>query len=302
MLDVEQTIRILIEGKAGRGPSKNRPPDSPFGAFLADGTPYLSPSQVATLHLCPARWHFGYIQQLPRKPGFASMMGTTAHSFMENLAKPLSHGLLCTDDEVFEAVLPEAQAIWSNTKLLPFLKAEGWTPDDAAFGIARSVATAARRLRAMKGPIVLEKDNVVRTNVDGLPMALRYVPDVDHLGGRRITDYKFPQKRQNKPKLEHVLAVMQYAWGHAQQGIPVSSIEILYTPIGANESLSSVIHVTPERLAKAKTHFDRAAHIVLAGRMHGTPTSAGHLCTPKWCDFYNGCPDAPTAYGIPVEV
>jgi hypothetical protein len=302
MLDVNHTIKTLIEGKAGRGPSKNRPPNSPFGAFLSDGTPYLSPSQVATIHMCPARWKMGYIDRLPRRPGFASMMGTTAHAFMEVLAKPLHSGLLTDDEQVYQAVLPEARAIWTDRQLAPFLTAEGWTPEEAANGIARSVATASQQLRSWKGPLVLEQDNVVRTHVNGMPIGLRYVPDADHRGGRRVIDYKFPQKRQSKPKLEHVLAVLQYAWGHAQQGIPVSSIEILYTPIGASSSFNSVIHVTPARLAKAKEHFDRAANIVLAGNLHGTPTAAGHLCSPKWCDFYQQCGDAPTAYGIEVEV
>jgi hypothetical protein len=312
MIDIERTVSDIVDGKKGRGPQKARPV-SPWGAFLADGTPYLSPSQVTSLLRCPAMWRFRYLEGRLGKPNPHLIRGSLGHVCLEALARDPAE--LTDLAKLRKDLMPDLVQVLAHDRMQEFLP-PGMDILLEARRLGAAVLQGAGQLARQTGPRMVEEDCHVRTTIQGQEVALRYVPDVYLPGMAMIEDWKFPQRAptvrhgQAVPRIDHVLSCMLYAWGHRQRGLRVDSVRISHLTAPANRSLDkgavgmpacTTLRVTDARLAEAKRLFDRAGAIVLSGSLGGNPIGAGWKCDRRYCDHYAVCEDAGDRFGIEVE-
>jgi hypothetical protein len=315
VLKVDETLKDIFDGKKGRGPNPHE--GSPFGSFLKDGTPYLSPSQVILIHSCAAAWAFRYLEKKLQKPALAPILGSLGHKIIETAITPLRLGELSKFQDLEQLFLNELVEVCSDPRMVELTRATGEAkarakgiqpPEEQARLILNSAWPGVTRLGTIPGKVLLEEDCHIKLDVDGRDVALRYVPDLYAPEAGLIIDWKFGSKKpstdangKNKASPEHAISQLLYALGHNWQDRRVDHVEVGYMPLGSGAYHAASLTPTMDRMAEARRLFERAARIVVRGELHGNPISAGWRCSPSMCEHHGYCPDSTAALGVEAD-
>lgn len=288
-----------------RAPKKDRfvpPEDRPdvrFGRFTEEGIPRISPSQVNTLLMCPARWAYHYLEGRPSKGSYQAIVGNLAHALME-------HAITTLDDPIGPRELETAAHIATEVHLREPATLAG-ASNGAEARVDRLSQDVGKAVRAA-WEWLLDKDPVIEAveepimgtyRVEGQRVDALNILDVRmEVGGqRRIVDWKFPgrapwvQSGVVDAREGYRRAMQMY--GHACDGaaIPADEAWIVHAPLdGSGQVLVAKESLDAARSEAARDDVHRAIRRILDQRLGPDPRTPGPLCSRRWCDHYDVCP------------
>lgn len=249
---------------------------------MADAPRYLSPSSAAAFDGCPRRWKFKYVDRLPEPSGEAAVVGTFAHSVLEELCGlPSAERTQDRSKALARELWPELEAS-EDYQLL-----ELTDEDSRAFRWRSWLAIAG--LWDLEDPAsvdVVATEQKVEATLGGVPF-LGIIDRLERESGKLIvSDYKsgkVPSVRWREDKIQQI---MLYAAAVAQsEDEQPERARLLYL---GQETLDFA--VTDRRIEDASGQ--------LADTWTGVQTSCssdefeakpGVLC--GWCPFAVDCPE-----------
>lgn len=302
-------LRPVPEGPLG----KPRDPTlaTKFGRFLMDGTPYLSPSQVARVLTCPARYDYKYLQGRDEPESVNLILGQCIHQTLEDALKNLRVGQTWAVEHVADQAGRLAFAVFTDTSITQRVRDEPVDPVALAFQ-AKQLALLAWKwiLDEKLAPLLMEEAVVNRVSVDGVDIATLGYPDLvarTPTGRVAVIDFKTaaksPSKDANEQYVmtrEHAFASLTYAHGLGKtpghknpdtaRAIP-DEIWTVYLVKNKEPVLRvAKLPVQEHMLTWAMGVTQTAARTLLSGNLMPNPFGAGFFCSQKYCAFYNICP------------
>lgn len=292
---------------SARGKNEHASNDARFGRALPDGTPYISPSQIAKVLRCGADWKFTYLDGRPDPVGMSAQFGTLCHDALEAGWINQRHGHTATALGVSTWAQRNAQAWITEPENLATLKdAEEYASEEARDKIIKDVsewAGAAWQWLQDQGfePLSVEERLERRLSVDGVDVA--YVGYHDFYGthperGRVVMDYKFPAKSPSKKgdgfeaRRNYIHSGLSYADTLIAAGHPVDWICVLHVVRlkGGPKVCPAWLRVTDQMIAWARVVTLSGIRKILREDTDPDPFSADWFCGPKWCSHYATCP------------
>lgn len=272
-------------------------PDVRFGRFLADGTPRISPSQVNTLRMCPARWKHQYLDGMPDQSSFQAVAGSIAHAAMEAALETI-------DDPVGPRAL-EASTRFAAEVHLSDPATLAATSNGAGID---TIALAGRIGAAVRGMwdwllfhdvevLGVEERTIGRYQADIPVASLSYVDARLRIDGvARVIDWKFPGRApwQTGGVVEardaYRLAMQMYGDAYHQAGTRVDEAWIVHAPLDGSDVAVAKETLTPQARADSREKVHAAIACILQGDLEADPVTPGPLCSRTWCAFYAQCP------------
>lgn len=251
----------------------------------------LSVTKIAAAMRCPLAFKFRYIDKIPERSVRILIAGRTAHTLLEKALRQVLLG----------APLPSAKDMddWFGTEWEAQTKEEetkenfvGWEDDKEDLGgmredyrglvrLARNEVLPTIKPRFVEHKIQFEMDSPVG------PFPIYGVVDLLEDGGR-ITDWKTvdkPPKPNEKPGVQE----MGYAFWHgAFTGMEITPYRKLYLIRQKKPRVAwtefSLHKGHREWFAQVAAEVWRMAH-------HGVfvPSTGGWWCSPKYCNYWDGC-------------
>ncbi len=272
-------------------------PDPRFGRFLADGTPRISPSQVNTLRMCPARWKHQYLDGLESPGSYQAVVGSIGHAAMEA-------ALATIDDPIGPRALADATRTAAEVHLSnPATLAGTMNGHQAdAFALATRVADAVKGtwewLLHQDVEVLGVEEKVIGQYHNEIDVAsLSFVDARIRIDGRdRIIDWKFPGRApwQTHGVVEardsYQLAMQMYGDAYQQAGIDVEEAWIVHAPLDGNPVAVAKQEITTASVAASRDVVHDAIGKILSGDLGPDPVTPGPLCSTTWCPYYAACP------------
>ncbi len=292
----ESILQRLQVRRDGFVPPHERP-DVRFGRFSPDGTPRISPSQVNTLLMCPARWRHAYLEGLPDPSGYQAIVGSIGHAAMEA-------ALATIEDAVGPRAL-EAATMHAAMRHLGDPATLAATSNGASANVHQLATSIARSVRqtwdwllfhdvsieGVEETIVGRYDH--RTAVDSLGVVdLR--ADID--GRSVVVDWKFPGRSpwQTAGSVEarpaYTQAMHMYADAYAQHDVAVDDVWVVHAGLDGQGVAVAKQAVTEQGLAASRRNVHTAVDRILDQALEPDPVTPGALCSQTWCPFYAACP------------
>jgi hypothetical protein len=254
----------------------------PFGRFLEDGTPYVSPSQVNLVRKCPYKWHARYIRGLPDPSGFEAVRGTLGHLYVEHLHS--------------SAELPaRGQLVREMERDLSLLADVNGRVEDAV-PLADATLNGLYYLRERKWEIhALEMEVIRRTESHGVRHAVKM--RIDALatisGLPNIADWKFPGRTPDPawgPREDYVNATHMYRWG--TEGLAnntgAETGRIVNFPLDGGPVTEFKVDLQAS-IRRGKELIDEGVAIILGGKFPALPENT-YKCDARWCSLRKTCP------------
>lgn len=266
------------------GPPASEPPPGPKA---------LSPSQLKLYEDCPKKWMFRYIQKLPDPSGLAAVIGSFAHSVLEDLM------LL----EPAQRTRDQARAI-AREKFNDFSRTPGFAelnlgpPAIARFKWRAWISI--KKLWGLEDPQEVDVNDVelkLSCEVAGVPF-LGFIDRLDNTPeGLVINDYKSGKPNFAAPNADpqrihlensHVFQVMLYAAAVAQELSQMpAGVRLLY--LGDQPGVLPE-DVTPEKLEDVSARLAEGWRNISSDRASGNfKAKTSPLC--GWCAFLSHCPE-----------
>lgn len=288
--------RLSVARKDGFLPPAKRP-DVRFGRFFSDGTPRLSPSQVNTLLMCPARWRHAYLEGKPDPSGYQAIIGSIGHAAMEAAIATINDP--AGPRELEEATRHAAMRHLANPATL------AGTSNGAQADVPRlaeAIACSARRawdwllfhdvhVAGVEERVVGMYDH--RTPVGSLGFVdLRANIDGAHV----VIDWKFPGRSpwQSNGRAEarpaYAQAMQMYADAYQQAGVVADETWVVHAGLDGGGIAVARQQVTQQSIEASRVQVHRAIDRVLDGQLGPDPVTPGPLCSRTWCPFWAACP------------
>lgn len=272
-------------------------PDPRFGRFMPDGTPRISPSQVNTLRMCPARWKHQYLDGMPDPGSYQAVVGSIGHAAMEA-------ALETTADPVGPRALAEATRVAAQVHLsTPATLAGTMNGHQAdAFALADRVADAVKGawewLLHHDVEVLGVEEKVVGQYHNDIDVAsLSFVDARLRIDGReRVIDWKFPGRApwtvngQVAARDSYQLAMQMYGDAYQQAGVAVDEAWIVHAPLDGNPVAVAKQDVSMNSIAASRVQVHDAIGQILRGDLQPDPVTPGPLCSTTWCPFFAQCP------------
>ncbi len=302
LLETPQDVcrRILATVQRPRAdsfvPEADRP-DPRFGRFMADGTPRISPSQVNTIRMCPARWKHQYLDGMVDAGSYQAVVGNIGHAAMEA-------ALETARDPIGPRALAEATRIAAQAHMSDPATLAGTSNGHQAdvFALADRVADAVKGtwewlLHHDWEVLGIEERVVGHYHQDIDVQSLSFVDARLLIDGReRIIDWKFPGRAPwttngvVEARDSYQLAMQMYGDAYQHAGVDVDTAWIVHAPLDGNPVAVAKQDITPDSIAGSRMQVHEAIGKVLRGELAPDPVTPGALCSATWCSFYDQCP------------
>ncbi len=295
--DICQQILVTVRQSRADGfvPEEQRP-DPRFGRFLADGTPRISPSQVNTLRMCPARWKHQYLDGLPDPGSYQAVVGSIGHAAMES-------ALATIDDPIGPRALGEATKVAAEVHLSePSTLAGTMNGHQAdAFTLAHRIGAAVQRtwewLLHHDVEVLGVEEKVIGHYHNEVDVAsLSFVDARLRIDGQqRIIDWKFPGRApwqvngQVEARDSYRLAMQMYGDAYQQAGVDAAEAWIVHAPLIGDVAVAKE-SISQDSIAASRSQVHDAIGKILRGDLKPDPVTPGPLCSTTWCPFYAQCP------------
>jgi hypothetical protein len=277
-------------------PEQQRP-DVRFGRFSANGTPRISPSQVNTLRMCPARWRHQYLEGQASPGSYQSVVGTIGHAAMEA-------ALTTCDDPIGPQALRDATETAARVHL---------SQPSTLAAMSNGAGADINRLSSSIGDAVQATWNwLLHHDVEVLAIEEKLVGkyyreiDVDSLsfvdarlridGRERVVDWKFPGRApwrtggEVEARESYQLAMQMYADAYRGVGIEVTDAWIVHAPLDGSDVAVAKQPISAGSMLASRGTVHDAIEVILAGELKPDPVTPGALCSSTWCPFYAACP------------
>ncbi len=258
----------LVEAKGGMAPERVLPQS-------------LSPSSISTYRSCPKRFEYSKIDKLPDPPGKEALIGTFAHSVLEDLMK------LAPEFREAESARRIARANWGRFESGRDFKRLGL--DEASAKDFRWEAwRGIEGYFAMEDPATVDvvgTERKVGASI-GDVMVRGIVDRLERAGDSTIvSDYKSGKVPSGRYRSEALQQPFLYAAILAESGVNVDRVRLLY--IKASEEIAAEVEDTA--IAQAKERVEETwASINQDFDEEFFEPKPGPLC--NWCAYKPICP------------
>lgn len=249
---------------------------------MADAPKHLSPSSASAFDGCPRRWKFKYVDRLPEPSGQAAVVGTFAHSVLEEVCD------LPAVDRTQDRAKQLARDLWPDLeKDRDYLELDLSEDDSRKFRWQAWLAIAG--LWDLEDPAdveVVATERKVTATLDGVPF-LGIIDRLERESGKLIvSDYKsgkVPAVRWRDDKIQQIM-LYAAAVAEAEQEQPERA-RLLYL---GQEVLDFA--VTDRRVEDASSQLAATwSGINAACVSEEFEAKPGVLC--GWCPFAVDCPE-----------
>lgn len=250
--------------------------------LMADLPKHLSPSSASAFDGCPRRWKFKYVDRLPEPSGEAAVVGTFAHTVLEDLYE------LEPAERTKDQAKRLARDLWPEQETDADYQALELSDEDSrAFRWRAWLAIAG--LWDLEDPETIEvvaTEQKVQASLDGVPF-LGIIDRLEREGGNLIvSDYKSGKVPSPRWRDDKIQQVMLYAAAVTQsEEEQPERARLLYL---GQETLDFA--VTDRRIEDASGQLAQTwSSIGSACESEEFEAKPGVLC--GWCPFAVDCPE-----------
>lgn len=260
-------------------------------AEVLTGRDYISLTQVKTFQQCPLRWHFDYVEQLPRERVSSSLVfGGAIHAAIEHHFRALLTG---EPTLPVEELLKVYDGAWDAESAVPVQFPKGETAN-SLLGLAARVLAAFQEtdLAMPQGDIVGVEEPLRATIISECPdMVSRVDLLVVERDALRVVDLKTARSRWNADKpTEHAPQLLLYSEmsrpvAQAYGDVPIRPEFIVLTKAKSPSIEVHPVEFDPQALARTKQVIAHVWDAMQAGHVYPNPST---MNCPT-CPFADAC-------------